>query len=164
MKIRADEHVAPLIIDMIDDLGLISPGWELSSVLGSGGRGSADCHWITEFSKSGGAAILSGDTDFLKTPAQVQTVFQTGVKVIHLPPKWCNAQGHLQAAFLLIWWPRIQQKLQTMAPRECFRPNWNISQDGDLAKVTIDFAAAQKKLKKAQRRSRSTEGREDEGH
>ena len=76
-------------------------------------------------------------------------VFKTGLKVIHLPPKWANAKGHLQAAHLLLWWLRIEQKLTGMKGRECYRPPWNLQETGELMKVDLDFADAQKNLKKA---------------
>ena len=131
----------------------LSPGWEISHVFDVGDDGAKDEHWITRFAKSGGHAILSADTDFIKTPPQVVAVFKTGVKVIHLPAKWANASGALQASHVLLWWARIERKLTEMKPRECWRPPWNLHETGDLMKVDVDFQEAHKKLKQAARRT-----------
>lgn len=148
MRIRADEHVAQAIVAAVRDISL-SPGWILDSVREAGQCGSSDVHWITAFMNDGGDAILSADRDFLENPPQVDAVFRTGARVIHLPPKWGTAKGQLQAAHILMWWDRIEKCVAAMKPRECFRPPWNITETGALLKVPIDFQAAQKKLKKA---------------
>jgi len=153
LRIRADEHVSPEIARAVREMAL-SPGWELSHVLEIGEGGSKDEHWITRFSKSGGAAILSADTDFLKSPPQVVAVFRTGVKVIHLPAAWANSKAALQAAHILLWWDRIERKLSEMNQRECWRPPWNLNVSGELRKIDVDFQEAQKKLRKANRRSK----------
>ena len=151
MRIRADEHVAQAIVAAVRDVAL-SPGWELDSVRSAGHHGSSDVHWITAFMNDGGDAILSADRDFLENPPQVDAVFRTGAKVIHLPPKWGQAKGRLQAAHILMWWDRIERCISEMKQRECYRPQWNINDTGTLQKVAIDFQAAQKKVKKAARK------------
>jgi PIN like domain len=154
LRIRADEHVAPAIVAAINAMAL-SSDYQLDSVLETRDRGSSDVHWITKFAAEGGEAILTADTDFLRNPPQVAAIFRTGVKVIHLPPKWANAQGRLQAAHILLWWARIEVTLKAMKPRECFRPPWNIQETGELQKVDIPFQASSKKLKKAARRRKA---------
>ncbi|AXE65987.1 hypothetical protein BBF93_18395 [Hyphomonas sp. CACIAM 19H1] len=141
-------------MDMVRALAL-SPGWELSSIHDKdvNGAGQSDVHWITAFSKSGGVAILSADTDFQKQPPQVTAIFNTGLKVIHLPARWCSAPRHLQAAHILMWWKRIERQVEAMKERECYRPQWNVNEEGELTKISLDFANAQRKLKKAARRS-----------
>jgi len=76
----------------------ISKGFEFSHVYEANQGGHKDEHWITAFANDGGEAIITADSDFHKRPAQVVAVFNTGMKVIHLPPKWGNAKCHLQAA------------------------------------------------------------------
>jgi len=149
LKIRADEHVSPKIVAAIREIGLKGGDWEVSSVIEVGASGSEDAHWITAFSQHGGDAILTADADFVKRPPQVKAVFDTGLKVIHLPGKWGNSSGDIQAAFMLMWWSRIEKCLETMKPRECFQPPWNIRMDGDLRKVKLDFHRAEKRLKKS---------------
>ena len=156
MRIRADEHISPLIVEMVRKLAL-SDGWELTSIRDPevSGQGQSDVHWVTLFARDGGQAILSADTDFQKTPPQVAAIFQTGLKVIHLPSRWANAPRHLQAAHILMWWKRIEIQLQNMKDRECFRPEYNISEAGKLKRVQIDFQKANKKMRKSKRRNQT---------
>jgi PIN like domain len=152
MKVRGDEHVSLEIVRAIREMAL-SPGWQIDSVYDSGDRGATDEHWITKFAREGGNAILTADTDFFKAPAQVVAVEQTGMKIIHFPSKWANAGCHLQAAHALLWWRRIEAKIASMRPRECYPPPWNINESGELMRVQIDYAEALKKQRKAARRA-----------
>jgi len=152
MKVRADEHVSSEIVRAVREMAL-SPGWEISSVIDVGDRSLDDVHWITRFADQGGHAIITADTDFFKKPAQVIAVFTTGIRVIHFPPKWANADRRLQAAHTLFWWRRIEEQIASMKGRECYRTPWNVIETGKLAKVPIDYAEAHKKHKKAARRS-----------
>ncbi|WP_033927069.1 hypothetical protein [Sphingomonas sp. 35-24ZXX] len=154
MKIRADEHVAEAIIRAVREIAL-RDGWTLDSVVSAEQAGKPDVHWITEFMLGGGDAILSADRDFLENPPQVAAVFRTGAKVIHLPPKWGQAKGALQSAHILMWWARIEACIVSMKPRQCYRPPWNINETGELQAIAIDFQAAHKKLKKANRKQKS---------
>lgn len=152
MRIRADEHVAPAIVQAVNDIAL-SEGFELTSVLDAGFAGASDVHWITAFAQDGGAAILTADTDFLKLPPQVLAVQRTGVRVIHLPSSWANARRAMQAGHLLIWWRRIETQLANMKPRECFTMSFNVSEDAEMKRVSLDFQSMGKKAKKAERRN-----------
>lgn len=153
MKIRADEHVSPKITRLVGEL-VKSPSVDLSSVYDSGHCGTKDHHWIRAFAKEGGFAILSADTDFFKKPHQVVAVDDTGLRVVHLPGKWANAPGHLQAAHILMWWQRIERKLAAARPREMWVAKWNISEEGDLEPKNVNYSLHRKKLKKANRSSR----------
>ncbi len=50
--------------------------------------------------------------------------------------------------------------MKGMAARQCYRPPWNINQEGDLQRVVIDFHDAEKKLKRERVRA---EKRESDG-
>ncbi len=152
MRIRADEHVSPNIIRMVCELVPI-PDFEFSSIYDVGHDGAKDEHWVTAFANDGGDAILSADTDFFRKPNQVVAIDRTGLKVIYLPPKWANASSHLQAAHILMWWPRVERKLREAKPREVWLVPWNINEDGELRRKKVDYAAHYKKLKKARRRT-----------
>lgn len=158
MKIRADEHVSPYICQAVRDLGL-SPGWELTQVTEVGDRASTDEHWATQFSKAGGDAILSGDTDFLRRHHLILAIGRMGLRVIHMPSKWSNARADLQAAHILVWWRRIEQTVSTMKPRECYRPPWTISEDGELIKIGIDYQGAERKEKREAKRETKSESK-----
>ena len=153
MRIRADEHIAPTIVQAINQVAL-GAGFELTSVLKEGFKGSSDVHWITAFAADGGEAILTADTDFLKQPPQVQAVERTGIRVIHLPSAWANASRAIQAGHLLIWWQRIEAQLKAMKARECYTMPFTVSESVPLKKVAIDFQGMSKKAKKATRPGR----------
>jgi hypothetical protein len=153
LKVRADEHVARVIVTAIRDL-CISPEWEFTSVYEAGHGGGSDPYWITMFAEEGGDAILTADNDFVKLEPQVNAVFDAGIKVILLPGQWGNAKGHLQAAHIFQWWARIEATISTMKERECYRPAWNIHETGEMKKVPIDFAKAHKKRRKAKKKRR----------
>jgi hypothetical protein len=153
VKVRCDEHVSVEIVDAINKIAR-PQGFEVSSVYGAGQSGDPDVSWLRAFANDGGKAIITADTDFIKRPHQVMSVQDTGIVVIHLPPKWANAKGVLQAAHMLAWWSRIEKKLISAKPKECWRPDWNISEEGDLKFVRIDFEEARKKLKKSERPAR----------
>lgn len=157
MRIRADEHVAPAIVEAINRIALGS-GFELTSVLTTGFKSASDVHWITAFAADGGDAILTADTDFLKQPPQVQAVERTGVRVIHLPSQWANAALALQASHLLAWWKRIEAQLTSMAGRQCYTMPFNVSEDAQLRRVPLDFQKMSKKAKKANRPARQQGG------
>lgn len=127
----------------------LSKGFELSHVYDADQAGHQDEHWITCFAKDGGEAILTADSDFHKRAAQVVAVFRTGMKVIHLPPRWGNAKAHLQAAHILAWWPRIERCLTAMNKQECYRPLWDMAETAKLTRINVDFQAAQRKLKQS---------------
>lgn len=153
MKICADEHISEKIVEAIETIA-IGDGFEITSVKRLELSGRSDCYWIEKFKKDDGAAIISGDKDFYKKPPQVVAVERTGLIVINMPPKWCNSTARLQLTHMLMWWPRIENKLRDANPRECWQPPWNIKETGDLKQIKLDFRNARKKLKKAQRSSR----------
>ena len=150
MKVRADEHVSVRLVEIIRDCA--NPAVDLDHVKEAGQKGHKDQHWITEFAESGGSAIISGDTDFLKTPEVVDAVYQTQIKIIALPPRYCNAGIVLQVSFVLAWWSRIETKLFEMKIRECYMPVWGISDNRLMKKVSIDFDKMHKKLRKQKRK------------
>lgn len=151
MKIRANEHISEEIVRAVREIAL-SPGWNLSHVIEVGDRGSEDEHWITKFANEGGHAVLSGDTDFFKRHHLVLAVNRTGIRVIHMPSKWSNARCELQAAHILLWWRRIEKMVSDMSARECYRPPWNISEDGELNRVKVDYQAADRWEKRQAKR------------
>jgi hypothetical protein len=150
VKVRADEHVSPEIVAVVCRLAL-GAVTHFDHVYDAGDMGAADEHWITTFANNGGEAIITADDDFTSKPPQIVAVFKTGIKVIHMPHKWGFADGYLQAAFLLLWWPRIERQIQIMKKSECYRPEWNVSgKTGVWKKVEINFAKAHQKLRKSE--------------
>ena len=126
----------------------LSSSWEISSIHEAEHEGFQDVHWVTAFAEQGGQVIVTADTDFLKLEPQINAIFDTGVRVIHLPKRWAQASSYMQAAHILQWWRRIETTILSMKPRECYSPDWNLSEQGTLKKVKINFAKAQRKRRK----------------
>ena len=152
MKVRADEHVSEEIVRVVSAMAL-SLNWELTSVLSVGDRGKTDIHWATKFAREGGQVILTADTDFFKHHHLVVAVYDAGLQIVHMPPKWSNAAGHLQAAHMLLWWRRIETACESRKSR-CWRPPWNLSEDGEISPVKVDYESHRKKARRAERPSR----------
>ena len=151
MKIRADEHVSPPIVRWIRELGL-SPGWELTSVREAGHGGDHDVTWVTKFAHEGGTAILSADKDFLKRHQQIIAICDTGLRVVHMPPKWANSIRSMQAAHILFWWDKIEATLAKSRPRQFLSVPWGFS-GTELILQNVNYEEARKRLRKSQRRS-----------
>ena len=154
MRIRADEHVSPPIVRWIRELGL-SAGWQLTSVREEGHDGDPDITWVTKFARDGGEAILSADKDFLKRPQQIVAICDTGLRVIHMPPRWANSIRSIQAAHILFWWHKIEATLVSSKPRQFWRVPWGFA-DSPLTLQKVDYEDPRRRLKKAQRRSGDT--------
>ena len=142
------------IVASISDLTLIR-NLEISSIYSASQRGSSDFHWATQFSKEGGDAIITADTDFFKRHHLVVAIQDTGLKVIHLRSQWANSRFTLQAAFLLLWWDRIYDTLSTCDKRELYQVPWQFGLEANLVRKPLDFQNARKKVKKANRRKPS---------
>ena len=152
MKVRADEHVSPEIVRVVRGIAL-KPSWDLTHVYEEGHGGYPDVTWITQFRRSGGNAILSADADFHKRPHQIMAICETGLIVIHMPPKWANSCRCLQAAHILYWWDKIEQTLLHAAPRQCWKVPWGFSEKAELQRIKVDYEQARKKTRKATRRT-----------
>ena len=79
-------------------------------------------------------------------------VHDTGLTIIHLPPKWQNAQLHMQMAHLLIWWRRIEAAVVQKPSRVNAGVRSGTSAKlGELAEDSkSDYEEARKKLSKGQ--------------
>ena len=150
MKIRADEHISPVIVHAIRDIAL-RHGWEISSIHDVGDDGTEDEYWITAFARNGGDAILTADKDFQTKLPQVEAVRGNGLRVIHLPRKWAQATGRIQAANLLLWWERIEEALEEMPPGDCRRPTWSERDSGPLKPVVLNLPRVRRQHRKAGR-------------
>jgi hypothetical protein len=152
VKIRADEHVSPEIVEAIGKLAL-STDCSLDSVFIAGQRGLDDVPWVTSFARDGGNAILSADTDFHKKPHQVTAVHELGLMVIQLPSRWANSRRRLQASHILYWWEAIEQAVRSGNPRDFWRVPWGFPEKLELQRLrAMNYDEARKKIRKADRR------------
>jgi hypothetical protein len=132
MKIRADEHVSPKIVNA---LRVISPGLEnaLSHVIEMGQSGHPDVSWAKAFSADGGTAILTSDKGFTKGP-QRKAIEGTGLQVVLLPEKWAFSTVYYQAAFILFWWSKIEKTVSTGKKSDIWILRWGFNENGELKK------------------------------
>jgi PIN domain-containing protein len=158
VKIRADEHVSLEIVRAVRDIAL-TPPFELSHVFDDGHGGLGDVSWVTKFANAGGRVILSADGDFLNRPHQVMAIWDKELVLIHLPSRWQNAKRHEQAAHILLWWDRIEKALRTASPRQCWRVPYEFSREAALTRISVDYGKAQKKVRKAERRTEAPQPR-----
>ncbi len=116
MKIRADEHVAPRLLQEIREKALSDPGWDLSHVRDDHGPKTGDEAWITRFANDGGNGILSADRTMLKRPTLVELVRKSGLVAIYLPSSWARQPLPIQASRLINWWPKLERKYEEAGP------------------------------------------------
>jgi hypothetical protein len=154
VKIRADEHVSPEIVQAINKLA-IGSDHTLDSVFTAGHRGLDDVPWVTKFAREGGKVILSADTDFHKKPHQIAAVHELGLMVVELPSRWANSRCRLQASHILYWWEAIEQAIGSGNPSDFLRVPWGFPEKPALTRLRVNYAEARKKIRKAQRRHRA---------
>jgi PIN like domain len=152
LKIRFDEHVSEKIVKSLRDLTR-KPDLYISSVTSAAQKGSSDIHWMTSFTHDGGNAIITADDDFIKKSHLIVAIQETGLKVIHLPRQWANSTFTMQAAFLLLWWDRIYETLNSCNNRELHKIPWTFGPKAAMNKKILPFQKANNKVKKANRRN-----------
>lgn len=140
MKVRADEHVSPKIVQALRSLTL-SAGWELTEVRQFHSARTADETWVPQFADEGGRAILTADANMLKRPHMIVAIQDAQIMGLILPPSWAMAQRHLQAASLIRYWPEIEAAFTGGQPGDFWRlPQTLFS--GPLDKLNINYSAA----------------------
>ena len=120
MKVRADEHVSPKIVETIRNL-VLRDGWEISHVRDDNRARTADETWMPLFAQSGGNAVLTADANILKRPHQILAMQQTGLICVVLSAKWAMARRHEQAACLLYHGPAIESAISASTRGDCWR-------------------------------------------
>ena len=146
MKIRADEHVSPKILQAVRLLCL-RQGWEISHVRDEHSEKTADETWLSKFANDGGQAILTGDARILGRPHQLVAIRDTGLISVVLSKDWTKAKRHEQAANIIFWWPRLEQALENSGPGDCWPLPFSFDQQ-PLNKKVINYEKAAEALKK----------------
>ena len=121
MKVRADEHVSPKIVQVLRVISL-SVGWELTGVREFHGARTADETWVPKFAAEGGQAIITADANMLKRPHLIAAIQQSGVLGLVLPTAWAQARRHIQASSLIYFWPEIEKCMAGASPGDTWRP------------------------------------------
>jgi hypothetical protein len=140
VKIRADEHVAPKIVQALRIIAL-STGWELTGVREFHAARTMDETWLPRFAAEGGRAIITADAHMLRRPHQIAAIQQSGVCGVILPPVWAQAKRNIQAASLIYFWPEIEATLTDAQSGEFWRLPPTLY-SGNLEKLSVNYAAA----------------------
>lgn len=140
MRCRADEHVSPRIVRALREVSLAS-GWELTCVRDVHPTRTADETWMARFAAEEGKGIITADAAILRRPHQIAAVQASGLFGLILPSTWAQSQRHVQAASLVLFWPKIAEAFDTAQPGDFWKlPNALLS--GSLQKITVNYAAA----------------------
>ncbi len=111
----------------------LKEGVELSHVEEKGQRGHPDVSWATAFRKDNGTAILTADRGFTKGH-QRKAIQATGLQVVLLPKKWAESLAHVQAAFILFWWSKIEKAVKEGKNSDIWTIDWSFNEKGQLKK------------------------------
>ena len=140
MKIRADEHVSPRIVEAVQSL-ILMPGWELTHVREFHSARTADETWMPRFVQEGGRVILSADRRILSRPHQIAAIAQGGLIGIFMSPQWAQSRRNEQAAQMLHWWPRIEKVILDSKPKDCWIVPYGYNR-GALKRIPVNYAKA----------------------
>lgn len=140
MKVRADEHVAPKIVQALRVVAL-SSGWELTGVREFHAARTLDETWLPRFASEGGRAIITADANMLKRPHLIAAVQRSGLCGLILPSAWAHARRNVQAASLIRFWPEIEAIFTAAQPGEFWRLPTSLY-SGSLEKLKVNYAAA----------------------
>lgn len=140
MRVRANEHVSPKIIQVLR-IASLNSDWELTGVREFHGARTADQTWVPRFAAEGGQAIITADANMLKRPHLIAAIQQAGVRGLILPSVRAQARRHVQASSLIYFWPQIEAAFGDALPGEFWRLPTTLHA-GALEKLNVNYAAA----------------------
>jgi hypothetical protein len=108
-----------------------------------------DVPWLTRFARAGGQVVISGDTEMIEVPHELEALRRGAFTVFFFERKWSRWSFYEKTSHLLFHWPVILAKLKAAKrPRFWCVPN-HFKADGVLRDVT----PGAKEIKKAKPRS-----------
>lgn len=107
-----------------------------------------DEFWATAFRRFGGEVVLSGDKNIAKKPHQIIAFKDNGLICFFVDRRWGNTDGAFKVAHMIYWWPKIQMRLKSSKPRDCWWVPMGIRPD-EFRKVELpaDVEAAAKRAR-----------------
>ena len=111
VKFLADENISPVLVQILRKLGA---GF-IESIHSKPEKGLPDEHWIPLYASRGYVAI-SPDRRQLKEERVARILIASGARMIYLPQKFADSKRWDQALWLLRYWWRIVERVQTMSP------------------------------------------------
>ncbi len=95
-----------------------------------------DVPWLARFASDGGQVIISGDTDMIEVPHELEALRRGAFTVFFFERKWNRWGFYEKTSLLLFHWPVILAKLKAAKrPRFWCVPN-HFRSDGVLRDVT----------------------------
>ncbi|GEM_PF-3647870 len=95
-------------------------GFEVSYV--RHGSGTPDQDWIKKFADEGGTAIVSGDYAILQDHWPNLIAYTDLGLISFFPPKaFQKMRAFSRAAFIIVWWPAIIEKIKISKPGDRWR-------------------------------------------
>ena len=87
-------------------------GFEVSYVRQDNAPKTEDPSWLRSFADDDGTAIVSGDFNILQHWPNLVAYAESGLVGFFPPPPFKKMGGYGRAAFLILWWPAIIEKLK----------------------------------------------------
>ena len=151
MKICADENISRRLVGIVNDLSIGSPILLHVSEIGS--LGVKDSIWVRSFAERNGDAIVTGDANMSRRQSELIAIGETGLKLVILPTQYQQGGIRLQAAYMLLWWPRVVELVQH-GEKGCFLQLPALTLPRVPTWERIDVQAARQRLRKSTRPSR----------
>lgn len=151
MKICADENISPRLVEIVNNLSIGSP--RLLHVSEIGALGVKDSIWVRAFAEQDGDAILTADANMSKRQSEQIAIGETGLKLVILPTQYQQGGIRVQAAYMLLWWPKIVELVQH-GEKGCVLKLPALTLPRAPAWDRIDVQAARERLRKSTRPSR----------
>jgi hypothetical protein len=115
-----------------------------------------DVPWLTRFASDGGHVVISGDTEMIEVPHELEALRRSGFTVFLFERKWNQWSFYEKTSLLLFHWPVILKKLKT-AKRPRF---WCVPNHFRVNGVLRDVTPGARQIKKAKAGATRGEGRE----
>lgn len=129
--IRFDENISRRIPDALRQLRL-PDDIQVESAFEAGALGHADVDWLADFAQREGRCVVSGDERMRDRPAERAALEASGIVAV-FPPEgrfWVPLRLYGQAAFLIRWFPIIEELARNAPAGEHFRlpQSWTLDQ------------------------------------
>jgi hypothetical protein len=86
-------------------------------------RSVPDTQWLSALGGEGGWAFISDDHRIYRNPHERAAMLQARAVGFFLEPAWRkpNVSDYERAARLILWWPRLVQQCEQVAPPAAYR-------------------------------------------
>ena len=105
-----------------------------------------DVPWLARFANDGGKIVVSGNTNMMDVPHEMQALRQHGFRVFFFERAWSRWDFFEKVALLLFHWPAIAAKVKSKSPKtgQFWRIPNHFRTEGGLRNVTPGAKKIQK--------------------